>query len=153
MNLRLAFGLSVARSKIHGNGCFATIPFHENQQIAEYVGERISLAEADRRRRTSLEQRICDVDAEWAIDGNRGGNGTQYVNHSCQPNSCVHVSEGRIFLHSLRAIVPGEEITTNYLYELSSEQIKCRCLTATCEEKVSLGGNSEPYLETSTGDQ
>ncbi|HKZ77424.1 MAG TPA: SET domain-containing protein-lysine N-methyltransferase [Pyrinomonadaceae bacterium] len=142
MNSRLAFGLTVARSKIHGKGCFATIPFRQNQQIAEYVGERISLAEAERRRRASRKQHICDVDGEWAIDGNRGGNGTQYVNHSCEPNSYVRVSEGRIFLHALREIAPGEEITTNYLYELSSDQIKCRCLTAACGETVSLAEHS-----------
>ena len=50
MNQRLASGLTVARSRIHGKGCFAAILFRQNQQIAEYVGERISLAEAERRR-------------------------------------------------------------------------------------------------------
>jgi SET domain-containing protein len=145
MNLRLASGLTVARSKIHGKGCFATIPFRQNQQIAEYVGERISLAEAERRRRASREQRICDVDGDCAIDGNRGGNGTQYVNHSCQPNSYVQVSEGRIFLHACKEIAPGEEITANYLYELCSDQITCRCLTANCGGRVSLAEDSEKH--------
>jgi hypothetical protein len=73
MNQRLARGLTVARSKIHGKGCFAAILFHESQQIAEYVGERISMAEAERRRCAPAEQCICDVDTEWAIDGSRGG--------------------------------------------------------------------------------
>lgn len=116
MNQRLAPGLTIARSRIHGKGCFAAILFRQNQQIAEYVGERIAVAEAARRRCAAGEQCICDVDAKWAIDGSRGGNGTQYVNHSCQPKSDVIVLRGQVFLYALREITPGEEITTDYLY-------------------------------------
>ena len=132
MNHSRALGLRVARSKIHGNGCFAAILFRQNQLIAEYVGERISLAEAERRRRASCRQCICDVDTEWAIDGSRGGNGTQYVNHSCQPNSEVIVKRGQIFLYALREITPREEITADYLYELSLEGTRCNCRMASC---------------------
>jgi SET domain-containing protein len=152
MNQRLAPGLTIARSKIHGKGCFAAILFRQNQQIAEYVGERISLAEAERRRRTSGWQGICDVDAEWAIDGSRGGNGTQYVNHSCQPNADVIVLQERIFFDALREIAPGEEITTDYLYELGLEGARCQCRTDSCRETVSLaginGGSAEQVSET-----
>ena len=137
MTARFAFGLTIGNSIIHGKGCFAAIPFHPNQQIAEYVGERISLVEAERRRSAAGEQCICDVDAEWAIDGSRGGNATRYVNHSYQPNSYVVISEGRIFLRALREITPGEEITTDYLDELHSEQVKCRCRATCCDEKAS----------------
>ncbi len=135
MNQKLAFGLTVATSRIHGKGCFAIIPFHENQQIAEYLGERISVTEAARRRRAAGEKCICDVDAQWAIDGSRSGNGTQYVNHSCQPNSYVIVSQGRIFLYALGEIAPGEEITTDYLYELRLEQTKCFCGSSSCARR------------------
>lgn len=138
INQRLAFGLTIAKSKIHGRGCFATVTFRPNERIAEYVGERISLVEAERRRQARGERCICDVDAEWAIDGHRGGNGTQYVNHSCQPNAYAIVSGKRIFIHALREIVPGEEITTNYQYELDSEQTSCLCNAATCDETVRL---------------
>lgn len=140
MNQRLAFGLTVARSKIHGKGCFASILYRQNQQIAEYVGERISLAEAERRRCASRKQCICDVDAEWAIDGSRGGNGTQYVNHSCQPNSEVIVLGGQIFLYALIEITPGEEITTDYLYELSLGGSRCNCRMASCWKTMGPAG-------------
>jgi uncharacterized protein len=143
----LAFGLAIGKSKIHGKGCFAAIPFRQHQQIAEYVGQRISLAEAERRRCALGEQCICDVDSQWAIDGSRGGNGTQYVNHSCQPNSYVIVSERRIFIYALREIARGEEITTDYLYELYSDQTTCRCRTAICDETTSLTGIADEYAE------
>jgi len=128
----VAFGLTTRDSQIHGMGCFATVVFQEHQQIAEYVGERISLIEAARRRRAFGDQCICDVDFEWAIDGSRGGNATGYINHSCQPNAYVVVSERRIFIHALRRIFPGEEITTDYLNELHSERVKCQCRTTPC---------------------
>src|SRR5260370_21363257 len=135
MNQRLAFGLTVATSRTHGKGCFAIVPFCQNQQIAEYVGERSSMAEAARRRCAGGEKCRCDVDAQWAIDGNRGGNGTQYVNHSCQPNSHVIVLHGQIFLYALKDITPGEEITTDYLYELWLEPTECRCGASSCAKK------------------
>ena len=138
MTQRLAFGVTIKKSRIHGKGCFATILFRKHQLIAEYVGERISIAEAERRRGAAGDQSICDVDAEWAIDGRRGGNGTQYVNHSCEPNAYVIVSKDRIFIHALKTIVPGEEITTNYLYELNSERTPCGCGADTCDETANL---------------
>jgi len=140
MNQTVAFGLTVAKSRIHGKGCFAAILFPQNQQIAEYVGERISMTEAARRRCAAGEQCICDVDAEWAIDGSRGGNGTQYVNHSCQPNSDVIVLRGQVFLYALREIGPGEEITTDYLYELGLEGRCCSCRTRSCRETIKVAG-------------
>lgn len=140
MNQRLAFGLTIRKSRIHGKGCFAAILFRQNQQIAEYVGERISMTEAERRRSTSGQRCICDVDAEWAIDGSRGGNGTQYVNHSCQPNSDLIVLCGQLFHYALRDITPGEEITADYLYELGLEGTGCNCRTGSCRETINLAG-------------
>ena len=98
------------------------------------------MAEAECRRCASGEQCICDVDAEWAIDGSRSGNGTQYVNHSCEPNSYVIVFQGRIFLNALREIAAGEEITTDYLYELGLDGTRCQCRTDSCRETIGLAG-------------
>lgn len=135
---KLAYGLRVAESNIDGKGCFAAVSFRRNEQIAEYVGERISFAEAECRRRAPGKKCICDVDREWSIDGSRGGNGTQYINHSCYPNSYLVVSGGRVFIHALREIFPGEEITTDYRYEMGLDQTRCNCQTASCLEKIGL---------------
>src|SRR5260370_37600851 len=80
MTARFAFGLTIGNSLIHGKGCFAAIPFHQNQQIAEYIA-------------------------------------------------------------------PGEEITTDYLYELYFDQTRCRCRTATCDETTSLAAVAECSAE------
>jgi SET domain-containing protein len=132
MNQNLAPGLRIAKSSIDGEGCFAATHFRHQQQIAEYAGERISTVEAESRRRAPGKKFICDIDSDWSIDGRHGGNATKYVNHSCEPNSYLVVSQGRVFLHALREIFPGEEITTEYFYELELDGTECRCQAASC---------------------
>ena len=135
-------GLRIAKSRIDGHGCFAAVRFRKHQRIAEYVGERISVAEAARRQSVPGKKRVCDVDLEWSIDGSHGGNGTQYVNHSCEPNAQLTVTNGRLFLYATRGINPGEEITAEYLYELRLDDAECRCQTATCVGKLSSDSSS-----------
>lgn len=95
MTLKLAPGLSIQKSTINGKGCFATVYFPHRRKIAEYTGERIPDLEAQRRaHRAKL--RICDVDGAWSIDGSRGGNGTHYINHSCEPNAYVRTIHGHV---------------------------------------------------------
>ena len=135
MNQKLAPGLRVGKSRIDGKGCFAAAGFRQDQPIAEYVGERITPAEAERRQRAPGKKCVCDIDKEWSIDGSRGGNGTQYVNHSCEPNASLVVAHGRLFLRALRDITPAEEITVEYLYELELGEVTCRCQTSVCVEE------------------
>ena len=135
MNQRLAPGLRVGKSRIDGKGCFAAACFHRHQRIAEYVGKRIALAEAERKRRVPGKKFVCDIDTDWSIDGSRGGNGTQYINHSCDPNSYTVILGGRLFLHALKHITRGEEITADYLYELELEKTQCHCKAISCVEK------------------
>jgi SET domain-containing protein len=136
INQKVECILAIAESEIEGTGCFAAIPFPKDLEIAEYVGERITVEEATRRLQGPGKKRICEVDEHWSIDGSRGGNGTEYVNHSCEPNSYLNIFEGRIFLHALRDIAPGEEITTDYLYELQLDCTRCNCRTRSCAEKI-----------------
>src|SRR5260370_5512075 len=110
MILNLARGLSIRKSPINGKGCFATICFRRGSKIAEYTGERIPDLEAQRRaHRAKL--RICDIDGQWSLDGSRGGNGTHYINHSCEPNAYMKTIYGRMLFFALLHIEPGEEMT------------------------------------------
>jgi SET domain-containing protein len=130
----VAPGLQISGSPIEGQGCFATVHFHTHQLIAEYAGEKITFAEAERRRGEPGRKSICDVDLVWSIDGRRGGNGTQYINHSCSPSCYLRVERDRILLFAQRNIFPGEEITADYFYELKLEGRKCRCRSSACME-------------------
>ena len=140
-NQKLAPGLSVGRSKIDGEGCFTKAPLSQGAIIAEYTGEKISQKEAKLRVRSGRgRRRISDIDARWCIDGSRGGNGTHYINHSCEPNCEVIVEDERILIYALRDITLGEEITTDYLYELGLEGAQCNCQTPSCLKAIGLAG-------------
>ena len=136
MRLKLAPGLTVKKSRINGKGCFATLHFPRGRKIAEYAGERISDAEANRRAAGRRILRICAIDSRWSLDGSRGGNGTHYINHSCEPNSFMKILYGHIQFYALRDIRPGEEITVDYESTLHSDRKRCFCGAKTCRGRI-----------------
>jgi SET domain-containing protein len=135
MKLKLAPGLMVKKSPINGKGCFATLHFPRRRKIADYTGERITDAEANRRANRRV-LRICAIDYDWSVDGSRGGNGTHYINHSCEPNSFIKILYGHIQIYALRDIAPGEEITIDYESTLHSDKKRCYCGAKTCRGKI-----------------
>jgi uncharacterized protein len=133
--LKLAPGLAVRRSAIHGKGCFATVPFKRWKKVAEYTGERITNAEAERRAHRRV-LRISGLDDRWSIDGSRGGNGTHYINHSCRPNCFMRTVRGHLLVLALRDIKPGEELTIDYEYTLHSDRKRCSCNVPNCRGTI-----------------
>src|ERR1044071_2264398 len=125
--MSLAPGLAVRPSLIDGKGCFATIHFPRRRKIAEYTGERISRREVARRLRTRRRRilRICALDSYWSLDGARGGNGTHYINHSCQPNAYMRTTRGHVLFFALRDIKSGDEITIDYEQTLHPDSKRC----------------------------
>lgn len=136
MKLKLAPGLAIRKSNINGKGCFATVHFPRRKLIAEYAGERITNAEADRRAHKRRVLRICAINRRWSLDGSRNGNGTHYINHSCQPNCFMKILYGHIQFYALRDICPGEEITVDYEYTLHSDKKRCHCNAPTCRGTI-----------------
>ncbi len=106
--------LFIGRSSIHGRGCFSRAHLPARKKFGEFVGEKISAAEAKRRVARGGSITICEIDERWSIDASRCGHPTAFINHSCAPNSFSRVAHGRIFFYALRAIEPGEEITLDY---------------------------------------
>jgi SET domain-containing protein len=135
MKLRLAPGLTIKPSSIHGKGCFATQAFYRRHKIAEYAGETISNAEA-RRRSHRKTLRICEVNRRWSLDGSRGGNGTHYINHSCRPNAFMQILYDHILFIALRDIKPGEEITIDYETTLHPDDKRCICGARSCRGTI-----------------
>lgn len=135
MRLALAPGLAIKKSPIEGRGCFSEVRFGRGRKIAEYAGERISNAEANRRAgRERL--RICAINHRWSLDGSRGGNGTHYINHSCEPNAFMKVTYGHILFIALSDIEPGDEITIDYESTLHSNKKKCICGAPSCRGTI-----------------
>jgi len=142
MRLKLDPKLEIRPSPIEGRGCFARVPLGGRKKIAEYVGERISNAEANRRaRRRRL--RICEVNSRWSLDGSRGGNGTHYINHSCEPNSYMKNVHGHILVLALRDIEAGEEVTIDYHSTLHSDKKRCTCGAPSCRGTINKVGSRQ----------
>lgn len=139
MRLKLAPGLTIRKSPINGKGCFALAHFPRARKIADYTGERISTAEANRRANRRL-LRICAIDTRWSLDGSKGGNGTHYINHSCEPNSFMKILYGHIQFYALRDISAGEEITIDYQMTLHSDSKRCYCGAKSCRRTINRPG-------------
>ena len=133
----------VRRSRIHGRGVYATQAIAKGTRIVEYLGDRITHAEADQR----YEQKPQDdghtflfvVDNRICIDAGVGGNAARYINHSCAPNCETLIENGRVFIEAIRAIEPGDEL--GYDYQLTWEStdnpaelalFDCRCGAPEC---------------------
>lgn len=109
-----------------GLGLFAGRAFKKDERIIEYVGERISAEEANRRGGKYL----FEVSSRITIDGTDRSNVARYVNHSCSPNCEAIDSKGRIFIHAMRPIEKGEELTYDYGEEYFKEILApmgCKC--------------------------
>jgi len=84
------------KSRIHSIGIFAKKEISKDTRIIEYVGERVTKAEADRRADIPLEKNkkngvygavyIFILNKRHDIDGNVAYNTARYINHSCDPN-------------------------------------------------------------------
>ncbi len=105
-------------SGIHGRGIFAVAPLASGGRILEYKGERISWDEALRRHPHDPAHPnhtfYFALEDGNVIDGKIGGNSARWINHSCEPNCGAEEIEGRVFIHALRDIEPGEELFYDY---------------------------------------
>lgn len=119
-------------SGIHGMGGFARRRIKRGEPLIEYVGEKITKAEAAVRVAADNPFIFC-LDDECDVDGDASWNPARFLNHSCEPNAEAEIIGDQIWILALRDIRPGEEITFNYSYDLENyEEHPCRCGSAKC---------------------
>ena len=111
--------IQVRKSGIHGKGVFAIKPIAAGERIIEYKGEVISWPEALERHPHDPSQPnhtfYFHIDDEYVIDGKVGGNASRWINHACDPNCEAEATDdGRVFIHALRKLKPGEELYFDY---------------------------------------
>lgn len=121
--------VAVKRSSA-GLGLFAAEDIKKDQLIIEYIGDRISSAEAERRGGRYL----FEVTDELTIDGKERGNVARYINHACKPNAEAEheTTEDRIYVRAIKNIKAGEEITYDYGEQYVADIISavgCKCAT------------------------
>jgi uncharacterized protein len=135
--------VEVRNSPIHGRGIYAVAPIKTGTRIYEYVGERITHAEADRRfwrkRHDDGHTFLFVVNRKTVIDGTRKGNDARYINHSCDVNCETVTESNRIYIDATRDIKAGEELGYDYQLTWSEEDTPedlalyaCRCGAKQC---------------------
>ena len=116
--LRTSPWVQVKSSKIHGKGVFAAKRIPRGTRVIEYLGERISHAEADARYEhldpADNHTFLFIVDKKIVIDAGVGGNAARYINHSCDGNCESVIEERRVFIEATRTIEAGEELAGAY---------------------------------------
>lgn len=127
----------VRGSKIHGQGVYATCFIPKETRIIEYIGELIDKKVSERRGISQQAKSAKDGDAavyifilskNYDIDGNVPWNTARLINHSCEPNCEAWIEGRRIFIHSLRDIDAGEELTFDYGFDVDCyEDHPCLC--------------------------
>ena len=132
----------VRGSSIHGHGVYAARAIARGEQVIEYVGELIDKAESDRRGRLLQSQAeetggaavyIFTLTKQWDLDGNVPWNTARLINHSCDPNCEAWIRGRRIFIHALRDIAEGEELSFDYGFDVDTyEEHPCRCGAGNC---------------------
>jgi len=135
--------IEVRASPLHGLGVFAAQRIRRGTRIIEYLGERVSHAEADRRYEhkdaEDAHTFLFIVDARTVIDAGIGGNEARFVNHACEPNCESVIEARRVFIEAVRSIEPGEELTYDYQIQREVDDppdvdaiFACRCGCARC---------------------
>lgn len=130
-------------SPIHGKGVYALVPIKKGMRVIEYLGDRISHAEADRRYEDKAEDDghtfLFIASNRTVIDAGIGGNDARFINHHCNPNCETVIENSRVFIDAIRDIKPGEEL--GYDYQLTWESTdepeelalyQCRCGAKQC---------------------
>ncbi len=140
----------VKTSRIEGRGAFAARVIRKGTRIIEYLGERITSAEADARyddaNNLPHHTFLFALDNGTAIDASRDGNDARFLNHACEPN-CEAVMVGdRIFIECIKTIRVGEELVYDYRYVVDADfdeadllaMYPCRCGRPTCRGTIAV---------------
>ena len=133
------------KSKIHGKGIFASEDIKKNTQIIEYLGDKVTKKEGDKRseewlkkysnKKNSGSVYVFELNSKYDIDGSPLYNKARYINHSCDPNCEVDIIKNRIWISSIKSIKKNEELTYDYGYPFDKDDYsdhKCMCGSKNC---------------------
>lgn len=141
------FPFQIRPSPIQGLGAFATRFIPAGVRLAEYAGERLTPAAADARYPDGLDARhhtfLFAIDEDVVIDAAVNGNEARFINHSCDPNCDAVVEDSRIWIDTIRDVLPGEELAYDYAYVLperhtpaAKRRYPCSCGAANCRKTI-----------------
>ncbi len=150
----------VKKSKVHGSGVFAIQNIPKNTKIIQYIGEKITKKEGDKRSAKRIKKYlnseetgsvyIFELNKKYDIDGSPKYNNARYINHSCNPNCEVDVINNEIWISSTKNIKVGTELTYDYGYAFDTDDYKdhlCKCGSKDCIGFIISSDQWDKYLK------
>ena len=135
----------VKKSKVHGSGVFATKDIKKGVKIIQYIGEKVTKKEGDKRSAERIKKYlnkknegsvyIFELNKKYDIDGSPSYNKARYINHSCDPNCEVDIIKNEIWIISIKDIKKSSELNYDYGYPFDKDDFndhKCKCGSNKC---------------------
>lgn len=150
----------VKKSKVHGTGVFASDNIKKNTKIIQYIGEKISKSEGDKRSEKRLKRYlgskntgsvyIFELNKRYDIDGAKSYNKARFINHSCNPNCEVDILKGEIWISSIKKIKKGDELSYDYGFEFDKDDYidhVCKCNSKNCIGYIISSEDKKKFLK------
>ncbi len=150
--------IEVRDSPLHGKGVFAVRSIPKGTRVIEYLGERVSHREADRRYdhkdANDNHTLLFIVDSRTVIDAGVDGNEARFINHACEPNCESVIANRRVFIEALSTIKAGAELTYDYQIQREDddppdldEVFACRCGFGGCRGTMLWSQSAAPPVK------
>ena len=132
------------KSYLHGSGLFALSNIKKGDQVIQYIGDKVTKKEGDRRADIQLKKAeknkkngmvyVFELNKKYDIDGGVLRNYARFINHSCNPNCEVEITDNQIWIYAIKNIKKDAELTYNYGYPFDSdfEDHICKCGSKKC---------------------
>jgi SET domain-containing protein len=119
----------VGTSRMAGKGLFAPQEIKKGIRLIQYTGQRISQEEtADRLNQGN--QYIFTFNDRYNIDSKTLTNKARSINHPCDPNCEMLITQRTIWIVAKHDIQEGEELSDNYGF--TAKQYRCQCGAHNC---------------------
>ena len=132
------------KSHVHGRGLFAVQNIKKGSKIIEYIGDKVTKKEGDRRAEKQYEKAkkykengmvyVFELNKKYDIDGDVKKNYAKLINHSCSPNCEVEIKDNNIWILAIKNIKKNQELNYNYGYSYDTDYIDhiCNCGSSKC---------------------
>ena len=132
------------KSYVHGSGLFAVQNIKKGSKIIEYIGDKVTKKEGDKRADKQIKQYkknqnngmvyIFELNKLYDIDGSVSHNHAKLINHSCNSNCEVEIINNEIWISAIKNIKKYTELSYNYGYSYDTDYVDhvCKCRSSNC---------------------
>ena len=132
------------KSHVHGSGLFAVQNIKKGSKIIEYIGDKVTKKEGDKRADKQIKQYkknknngmvyVFELNKLYDIDGSVSHNHAKLINHSCNSNCEVEIINNEIWISAIKNIKKNTELSYNYGYSYDTDYVDhiCKCGSSNC---------------------